>query len=239
VGGTGAVGREVCRALVEQGGRLAFTFHRGQAVADELVRELPGAVAFPLDLRSVEAIDVVVRQAGRALEGFDALVHCAAICQSPGDPVRADAVQSIEDVHEAGWDELMAINVKSVFFACRAAVPLLRRRGGNIVLFSSINAVKPTPSPVAYATSKAAIVGLARTLGKELGRDNIRVNAIAPGLLDAGVSAGLPHELRQEYLKHCGQKREGRPREVAELAAWLALHNTYATGQTLLVDGAV
>ncbi len=240
LGGTGAVGREVCRALVEEGCRLAFTFHQSRPAADGLLEELPGALALPLDLRNVPAIEVTVREAAHALGGLDALLHCGAVCHSPGDPVRPDAVQTVEDVHEPGWDELMAINVKSVFFAVRAAVPLLRARGGgNIVLFSSINAVKPTPSPVVYATSKAAVVGMARTLAKELGPDNIRVNAIAPGLLERGVSSGLPADLRREYLKHCAQKREGKPREVAEVAAWLAVHNTYATGQTILVDGAV
>ena len=80
---------------------------------------------------------------------------------------------------------------------------------------------------------------MAQSMAKELGKDNIRVNVIAAGLLEAGVSKSLPGSLRDEYIKHCGLKREGKPVEIAHVAAWLARHNTYVTGQTILVDGAV
>jgi NAD(P)-dependent dehydrogenase (short-subunit alcohol dehydrogenase family) len=76
-------------------------------------------------------------------------------------------------------------------------------------------------------------------MAKELGKDGIRVNLVAPGILESGMSHVLPENLRQEYLKHCGLRRYGRQAEIAAWAAWLALHNTYVTGQTILVDGAL
>jgi NAD(P)-dependent dehydrogenase (short-subunit alcohol dehydrogenase family) len=76
-------------------------------------------------------------------------------------------------------------------------------------------------------------------MAKELGPDGIRVNLLAPGILEGGMSTRLPAELRQDYLKHCGLRRFGRFDEVAAWVAWLALQNTYVTGQTILVDGAL
>jgi NAD(P)-dependent dehydrogenase (short-subunit alcohol dehydrogenase family) len=240
LGGTGAVGRELVPILAQDNARVAFTYHENETAAQQLRDRCTESVAFPADLGSAGAVEAVVRQACEQLGGIDALIHAAAICLSPGDPVRENSVQKIGDIHEAGWDRLMAINVKSVFFAAQAALPFLRQRGGgNIVLFSSISAIKPTPSPVIYTASKSALTGMAHALAKELGSDNIRVNVIASGLLDAGVSKELPRVLRDEYIKHCGLKREGKPAEIAQVAAWFARHNTYVTGQTILVDGAV
>ena len=80
---------------------------------------------------------------------------------------------------------------------------------------------------------------MASSLAKELGPDSIRVNLVAPGILEAGLSRDIPDDLLSEYLKHCGLKRVGRLDEVASLVAWLAQRNTYVNGQTILVDGAL
>lgn len=240
VGGTGAVGQMVCRLLAHEGALVAFTYHQGEAAASQLSREIPESLAIRADLRAVMPVEEAVRETASAFGGLDALVHCAAICLSPGDRVPVEDVQHMDDIHERGWDELMAVNVKSAFFACRCAAPFLKQRGGgNFVLMSSINAVKLTPSPVHYAASKSALVGMAHTMAKELGKDNIRVNVLAPGVLENGVSRSLPKWMREDYLKHCGLKRAGRPGEIAAVAVWLARHNTYINGQTILIDGAV
>ena len=107
------------------------------------------------------------------------------------------------------------------------------------MLLGSIDGVKPAPSPVHYAASKAALSGMVKAMAKELGPYNIRVNTVAPGVLDGGLSRVLPDDLRREYLKHCGLKRLGRLEEVASLVAWLAAENTLVTGQTIVVDGAL
>jgi NAD(P)-dependent dehydrogenase (short-subunit alcohol dehydrogenase family) len=116
---------------------------------------------------------------------------------------------------------------------------LRRSGGGNIVLIGSIDGVKPVPAPVHYSASKGALVGMTHAMAKELGRDGIRVNLVAPGILEAGLSRTLAQQLRDDYVKHCGLRRVGRLDEVARLVAWLARHNTYVTGQTIVVDGAL
>jgi NAD(P)-dependent dehydrogenase (short-subunit alcohol dehydrogenase family) len=240
IGGSGSLGRAVCTTLAALGSRVALTYHTGRAVADDLVARLPGVRAWALDLTSVADIGRTVEAAAGALGGLDAVVHCAALGLAPGDPLHDCPRQRLEDVSAAGWDGLMAVNVRSAFFACQAAAPHLRRAGGgNVVLVGSIDGVKPVPSPIPYCTSKAALVGLAQALAKELGKDHIRVNVVAPGILEGGLSRTLPKPLLDEYLRHCGLKRLGRPAEAANVIAWLARHNTYVTAQTLIVDGAL
>ena len=229
-GGSGAVGREVCRALSARGARVGFTFFRNGTPA-------PDGVGRRLDVTDVGAIERTLGEFSDALDGIDAFVNCAAVGTTV--PHEGTAHHLMTDVDERAWDAMLDVNAKAAFFAVRALGRLMRDRGGNIVLLGSIDGVKPAPSPVHYAASKAALSGMAMAIAKELGPHNIRVNTIAPGVLDAGLSRVLPEDLRSEYLKHCGLRRLGRVDEVANVAAWLALDNTLVTGQTIVVDGAL
>lgn len=237
LGGSGAVGGAVCRALAAGGARVAFTYHTGKQAAAELAEALPGAIALPADAAQVVQLERAVDEAASAFSGLDALVHCIGIgvemeCSDGASRHR------MPEVSEADWDRMLQINTKSAYFAVRRAIgPLRDAGGGNVVLVGSVDAVKPVPSPVHYAASKGALGIMAQAMAKELGESGILVNMVAPGALEAGLSRLLPENLIQEYKKHCGFKRLGRLAEVADLVAWLAQHNTYMTGQTLAVDG--
>jgi NAD(P)-dependent dehydrogenase (short-subunit alcohol dehydrogenase family) len=230
-GGSGAVGREVCRTLSSRGAQVGYTYCRNAAGG------APGA-GKQLDVTDVGAIERTLDAFQQEMGPIDAFVHCAAV----GTTVPHEgptAHHTMADVDERAWDAMIDVNAKSAFFAVRRLSVLMRARGGNIVLLGSIDGVKPAPSPVHYAASKAALSGMAKAMAKELGPYNIRVNTIAPGVLDGGLSRALPADLRAEYLKHCGLKRLGRLEEVANLAAWLATENTLVTAQTIVVDGAL
>src|SRR4029079_2552593 len=122
---------------------------------------------------------------------------------------------TMDQVDESAWERMQEINVKSTFFAVRRAAVHMRKAGaGNIVLVGSIDGVKPVPAPVHYAASKGALAGMTAAMAKELGNDGIRVNLVAPGILEDVMSRALPEDLRREYLKHCGLKR---------YAAWMKL----------------
>lgn len=237
-GGTGALGRAVCRALHEASAQLAFTYHESRQVADELCGQLTGTHALSCDLRDVATIADVVEQAVEALDGLDAVVQCAALghTRASSEP---GPTESMLEIDEQKYERLMDLNVKSNFFVGRASARAMRQTGGNLVLIGSIDGIKPMPGPVHYATSKAALQGMTRSMAKEVGRFGIRVNLIAPGVLKTGLTRALPPALVADYLAHCGLGRLGRPDEIANLVRWLALENTCVTGQTIIVDGAL
>jgi 3-oxoacyl-[acyl-carrier protein] reductase len=238
-GGSGALGRVVCETLAGQGARVAFTYHTRSDVAKSLTEKMPDSVALPLDLASLPDVERVIDEAASALGGLDAFVQCAGVAVTTVLE-QGGSHPTISQVDERAWDDMIAVNVKSTFFAMRRVVEVLRHSGGgNIVLIGSVDGVKPVPAPVHYAASKGALTGMVAALAKEIGEHNIRVNMVAPGILEGGISTVLEDRLMKEYLKHCGLKRLGRPSEVANVVAWLVRHNTYVTGQTVLVDGAL
>lgn len=231
LGGSGALGGAVCRTLSAEGARVAFTFFRNERALDD-------CLGLRMDARVGAEVEGAVATAAAELGGLDALVHCVAIgvrveCAGQGSHHR------MPQLLEADWDELLAVNARSAFLAVRAAIPHLRASRGNVVLVGSVDAVKPVPAPVHYVASKAALHGMAMAMAKELGPDGVKVNVVAPGVLEAGLSRHLPEALRAEYTKHCGLKRPGKLDEAANLITWLALHNTYVTAQKLLLDGAL
>ena len=238
-GGSGALGGDVCRVLAGSGARVAFTWNKGEEAAGRLSKDLPEAHAMRADLLDVSEVERVVDEAAALLGGIDAFVQCAGVaitveCAGPTAHHRMPAIGPAE------WDRMMDVNVKSTFFACRRVIEIMRKGGGgNIVLTGSIDGVKPAPAPVHYAASKGALAGMTQAMAKEIGEFGIRVNMVAPGIMEAGLSRSLPANLLQEYVKHCGLRRVGRLREIANVIAWLARENTYVTGQTILVDGAL
>jgi 3-oxoacyl-[acyl-carrier protein] reductase len=222
LGGSGAIGREVCRMLAERGVPLGYTYHANPGAGIE-------APAKRLDVTDVAAIERTIDELARELGPIHSLINCAAI---------GTAHLSLQEIDERAWDAMIAVNTKPSFFAVRRASQHMRQHGGgNIVLLGSIDGVKTMPSPVHYAASKGALAAMVTAMAKELGPDNIRINSVAPGIVERGLSASIPDDLRNEYLKHCGMKRLGRVEEIAGLVTWLATENTFVSGQTMVVDG--
>ena len=239
IGGSGVVGRAVCRTLASRGALVGFTFLKSESVANELAASLPCAVGRRLDVRDVLAIDRTLGEFAAHFGRIDALINCAAVGFG-GQSNGSNGHERMDDVAEDGWDAMLSVNTKASFFAVRRLACLMRGRGAvNVVLLGSVDGVKPAPAPVHYAASKAALAGMIKAMAKELGPQGIRVNSVAPGVLEGGLSHTLPDDLRREYLKHCGLKRLGRIEEVASLVAWLATENTFVTGQTMVLDGAL
>ena len=230
-GASGALGRVVAAELSRSGARVGLTYWQGREVAERLARELDGAVSRRLDLTVAADIPRVLDALAADLGGVDAFVHCAALL-SAGSGVAYDR---LGQVGEAGFDRLFAVNVRSAFFAVQHLAGAMR--GGNVVLLAGVDSVKSVPAPIPYAIAGGALVSMARALAKDLGPRGFRVNVVASGVLDAGLSSAVPAELRAQYLKHCGLRRVGRREEVAAMVCFLALENTYVTGQTVVVDG--
>src|SRR5262249_10115835 len=127
------------------------------------------------------------------------------------------------------------------FLVTQAALRVMvREKSGRVINVSSLAGIKMMQAPVHYATAKAALRGFTESLAKEVGRYGITVNAIAPGILDEGVSQHLPPARLEEYLRHCSQRRVGTLDEASEVVAFLASpRSSYINGATIVIDGAV
>lgn len=237
-GGTGALGSEICRVLKQEGAELAFTYHSQEEKAVVLARELQIPLVLRCDLNHFADVDGAMAKAQTKLGPLTAIVQAAGVSgdgafyqAKTGDGTRLQNVGCEE------FDAVMGVNARGSFAVCRAAYGALKDRGGNVVFIGAMDGVKPVPSPVHFAMSKAAMKGLVEAAAKEGGPSDIRVNLIAPGILSGGAASQIGEELAKSYLKHCGLKRFGTMREAADLAAWFALKNTYVTGQCVLLDG--
>ena len=138
-------------------------------------------------------------------------------------------------------DHLLSVNLKSAFYLCTAvAKPMMKQRGGSIVLMSSIVGMMGNAGQAAYAASKAGLLGLTKSLAKELGSRNVRVNAVAPGLIETAMTEKMPDAAREYLLKQTALGRAGQPEDVSGVVRFLCSDAAaYVTGQTLVVDGGV
>jgi len=139
----------------------------------------------------------------------------------------------------ADLDRLIDVNLKSAFYLSAAvAKPMMKQRSGSIVFVSSIVGLAGNPGQSAYAATKAGLLGLAKSLAKELGSRNIRVNAVAPGLIETAMTSEMPGAAREHYLTAIALGRAGTPEDVAPVVTFLASDAArYVTGQTLVIDG--
>jgi len=138
-------------------------------------------------------------------------------------------------------EKTLAVNLKSAFYLCTAAAkPMMKQRGGSIVLMSSIVGMMGNAGQAAYAASKAGLLGLTKSLAKELGSRNVRVNAVAPGLIETAMTEKMPDAAREYLLRQTALGRAGQPEDVSGVVRFLCSDAAaYVTGQTLVVDGGV
>lgn len=232
-GGSGAVGAAIVRTLVREHCRVAFSYLSHADAATQLESELKATGAevraYPLDVLDGKAAVALAARIEQELGPVDILINNAGATQ----------ILPFAMIEEKDWDLVMDVNVKGVFLVTKAfARGMIRRKAGSIINIGSLAGMRMLEVPVHYATAKSAIVGFTLALSREFGRYNIRVNAVAPGMLTDGVSVNVPAKQREEYMRYCALSRAGRPEEVAELVAFLASDRApYINAQTILVDG--
>ncbi|HTW83640.1 MAG TPA: 3-oxoacyl-ACP reductase FabG [Candidatus Sulfotelmatobacter sp.] len=233
-GASRGIGRAIAVDLARAGADLALIGRDPGALAETQAacREArPGAAAdvFTCDVADQAAVDAAI----------------AAVLGRHGriDVAVANAGQSIDGLilrfKAADLDRLLDVNLKSAFYLCAAvAKPMMKQRGGSIVLVSSIVGLAGNAGQSAYAATKAGLLGLAKSLAKELGSRGIRVNAVAPGLIETAMTAEMPGAAREHYLRSIALGRAGAPEDVAPVVTFLASDSArYVSGQTVVVDG--
>lgn len=240
LGGSGYVGSSVCRQLAGQGAEVAFTYFNNGEAAGQVERECRGSRAYRLDGADFDAVQEVVQKAHVDMGGLDALVQCIG---TAGDPdlykgAEKGAKDKFLDISGHDLSTIMNITANSTFAACQAFTRLKKGSGGgNIVIISSIDGVKPVPAPVHYASAKGALTSMTMALAKELGKYGIKVNLLALGILEEGIASLLSDELKSEYIKHSCSGRLGKAQEVANTVSWFISNNTYITGRSIVLDG--
>ncbi len=233
-GASRGIGRAIAVDLVRAGADVAVLGRDEAALAQtELAcREARAGANVSLHLADVaseaevnEAVKAVLEQHGRV------------------DVAVANAGQAKDGLilrfRGADLDRLIDVNLKSAFYLSAAvAKPMMKQRGGAIVYVSSIVGLAGNPGQSAYAATKAGLLGLMKSLAKELGSRNIRVNAVAPGLIETAMTSEMPGAAREHYLNTIALGRAGAPEDVAPVVTFLASDAArYVTGQTLVVDG--
>jgi len=235
-GAARGLGQEFARHLAEAGANLVLGDVNDCGASAELVRAAGGrAVAVKLDVTDMASAQAMV-DAGLAEFGrLDGLVNNAAL-------YGALHGGRFEAIAESEWDACMAVNVKGIWNCCKAAVPAMRKEGGSIVNIASLAATYGMPYGLHYTASKAAVIGLTRGLAREVGRDRIRINALAPSaVLTEGTSEFFGDKLdRALAAVKAGQtiQRNLVPSDLTGTVAWLLSDESgFVTGQTIAVDG--
>lgn len=228
-GGGRGIGRAITERLVSDGWCVAFTYRSDEAAARSLEAGSDGrARAFALDLIDREAPRPLVRHIEETIGPIHGLVNNAGL--------RTESILAMTS--DGDWDATLEVNLGGAFRCCRAVLPMMvSRRKGSIVNVSSLAAVSGIPGQTAYAASKAALLGLTRSLAREVGKRNVRVNAVLPGFVSTDMTASLPDQAVQALRAHECLPRGTSAADVADLVAFLMSDRSAAiTGQALSID---
>ena len=236
-GAARGIGQEFARSLAAAGARVVVGDVNDCSTTLDLIKAQNGkAIGVGLDVRSAQSAIEMVGAATRAFGRVDGLINNAALYGA----LRGGRFDAIE---EADWDAAMAVNVKGIWHCCKAAVPAMRQfGGGSIINLASLAATYGMPFALHYTTSKAAVVGLTRGLARELGRDDIRVNALAPSaVLTEGTQEFFGDRARRALdVVKTGQsiQRNLSPPDLVGAVTWLISDaSRFVTGQTIAIDG--
>ena len=221
-GAASGIGAAVARRLLAEGARVA-TFDLNPAGIEGTL-ELTGDVARSAD------VDAAVAAATEQLGPVDVLVCSAGI---PGASLRT------QDVSDAEWSRVLAINADGVFWCNRAVAPGMAERGyGRIVNVASIAGKEGNPMAAAYSASKAAVIGLTKAVGKDFAKTGVTVNCIAPAVIETPILEGLSQQHVDYMLERIPMGRMGKAEEVAALVCWLANEEcSFSTGATYDISG--
>ncbi len=227
------IGAAVSLDLARRGARVALVdlahVDGAEALAAEILATGGQAIALRADVTRLSDAEDAVRRTVEELGGLDVLVCNAGITR--------DGVSW--KMSEKAWDDVIDVNLKGCFTFCRAAAPLFRaQRSGRIVTIASINGLRGKFGLANYCASKAGVIGLTRTLARELGPSGVTVNCVAPGMVRSDMTENLPTEVLARAIDESALGRIAEPEDVANAVSFLCSANaSHITGVVLPVDG--
>jgi 3-oxoacyl-[acyl-carrier protein] reductase len=232
-GGTRGIGRAIAVKLASLGADVALFYAGNRAAAEEALLELQAfgvrAAAFQCDVSDGEAVARAVSEARSVLGSFDILVNNAGITRD-GLSMR---------MREEDFRRVVDVNLTGAFLVAKAVMPdFIRKRAGRIINISSVSGLMGNAGQVNYSAAKAGLIGLTKTLARELAPRGITVNVVAPGFIKTEMTAVMKEEVLSQALKTVPLNRIGEAEEIAEAVAFLAGDKAaYITGAVLQVDG--
>ncbi len=227
-GASRGIGRAIARELGAAGARVIVNYREAAQAAEEVAALIPEARVVQADVSTTEGCERLVA-AAREWGGVHVLINNAGIT--------ADGL--CMTMTDEDFDRVLAVNTGGCFRMCRAVLhPMMRQRDGAIVNLTSISGFRGNSGQVNYSASKAAIIGITRSLAREMGRRKIRVNAVAPGFIETDMTAVLPTEALKVVKQQIPLRRLGATQDVAPLVRFLVgPQASYITGQLFVVDG--
>lgn len=235
-GGSRGIGREIAKELAQQGAKVVVNYNASATAAEEVVAEIKeaggDALAVQANVAEFDAAQNLIKAAIDTYGQIDIVVNNAGTTRDT----------LLLTMKEQQWDDVIDINLKSVFNVCKAAArPMVRKKkGGRIINITSVVGITGQAGQSNYAASKAGIIGFTKSLAKELGQRQITVNAIAPGFFPTALTNDLPDNVKDHYMELIPLKRWGNLPEVGYLVCFLASEKAaYITGQVINVDGGI
>lgn len=231
-GGGQGIGKAICESLAALGGTVVVSdLNRSSAekTASELTEKGYQSMAAEVNVADADSVKQMVDVVRSNYEKIDILVNNAGI-------TRDTLLMRMKD---ADWDAVLSVNLKGVFHCMKMVLPLMsKQRSGKIVNISSIVGVIGNVGQANYAASKAAVIGLTKTVAREYAGRGVTVNVVAPGFIETAMTGALPEAVREDLKKQIPQGRLGTPSDIADAVSFLASDRAnYITGQVLHVNG--
>ncbi len=229
-GGSRGIGRATVELLAKNGWQVAFCYRENESAANE-VSSATGAVAYKVDVSDSKAVADMVSDLQKRFGHIDLLVNNVGVASQ----------RLFTDITDEEWKNIFDVNVNGAFYATRAVLPdMIKRKSGNIIFVSSMWGVSGGSCEVHYSATKAALIGMTKALAKEVGPSDIRVNCVAPGVIETDMNAHLSADDMAALAEETPLCRIGKADEVAKAIEFLADDGSaFITGQVLSVDGGI
>lgn len=230
-GGSRGIGAEIVKILAKENYSIVSNYNHSEKQAIQIQQELQKQEKtikiFKADVSKREEVKKLIQFTIKTFGTIDVLINNVGIAQE----------KLFTDITDDDWNTMLNTNLNSVFYCTQEVLPeMLRKKEGCIINISSIWGITGSSCEVAYSTAKAGINGMTKALAKELGPSNIRVNAIAPGIIDTSMNDYLTKEEKQAIEQEIPLEKIGKPIDIARCVKWL-IEDEYTTGQIISVNG--